>query len=224
MPLSIIVPYLDPDAPNRNASRRGRKPMAGRRQAASSKSPACSRSSRTAGISQHRLADRRRALRRRAFTTHPDKAAVQRLQSVLGIRLRAAQRRHLWSGRDRRHFRARDAIRRGARGMKQNRPPSDGLQFYGHGKIDGATGQMTVTLRDRADVALWSTTLDPKMRRIQSLVARAPAASAVAAAAQKWSPAIASSGKSPGTRELAPGCLRRRLDGAGWAGIVPIPP
>jgi alkaline phosphatase D len=26
----------------------------------------------------------------------------------------------------------------------------------------GAGGQMTVTLRDRADVALWSTTLDPK--------------------------------------------------------------
>jgi alkaline phosphatase D len=40
--------------------------------------------------------------------------------------------------------------------------PSDGLQFFGHVKIDGATGQMTVTLRDRNDVALWSTTLDPK--------------------------------------------------------------
>ena len=40
--------------------------------------------------------------------------------------------------------------------------PSDGLQFFGHVKIDGATGQMTVTLRDRADTALWSTTLDPK--------------------------------------------------------------
>jgi alkaline phosphatase D len=29
-------------------------------------------------------------------------------------------------------------------------------------QIAGATGQMTVTLRDRADVALWSTTLDPR--------------------------------------------------------------
>jgi len=28
--------------------------------------------------------------------------------------------------------------------------------------FDGATGQMTVTLRDRADTALWSTTPDPK--------------------------------------------------------------
>jgi len=45
---------------------------------------------------------------------------------------------------------------------KQNLPPSAGMQFFGHVKIDGTTGQMTVTLRDRADVALWSTTLDPK--------------------------------------------------------------
>jgi alkaline phosphatase D len=44
----------------------------------------------------------------------------------------------------------------------QNLPPSAGLQFFGHVRIDGASGQMTVTLRDRADVALWSTTLDPK--------------------------------------------------------------
>jgi alkaline phosphatase D len=45
---------------------------------------------------------------------------------------------------------------------KQNLPPSAGMQFFGHVKIDGASGQMIVTLRDRADVALWSTTLDPK--------------------------------------------------------------
>jgi alkaline phosphatase D len=44
----------------------------------------------------------------------------------------------------------------------QNMPPSAGMQFFGHVRIDGASGQMTVTLRDRADVALWSTTLDPK--------------------------------------------------------------
>ena len=42
-----------------------------------------------------------------------------------------------------------------------NLPPSAGMQFFGHVRIDGLTGQMTVTLRDRADVALWSTTLDP---------------------------------------------------------------
>ncbi|HVD74473.1 MAG TPA: alkaline phosphatase D family protein, partial [Xanthobacteraceae bacterium] len=40
---------------------------------------------------------------------------------------------------------------------KQNLPPSAGMQFFGHVRIDGASGQLTVTLRDRADVALWST-------------------------------------------------------------------
>jgi alkaline phosphatase D len=45
---------------------------------------------------------------------------------------------------------------------KQNLPPSAGMQFFGHVRIDGSTGQMTVTLRDRADTALWSTTLEPK--------------------------------------------------------------
>jgi alkaline phosphatase D len=43
-----------------------------------------------------------------------------------------------------------------------NLPPSAGMQFFGNVKIDGATGQMAVTLRDRNDVALWSATLDPK--------------------------------------------------------------
>ena len=46
---------------------------------------------------------------------------------------------------------------------KQNLSPLSGMQFFGHVRIEGATGQMTVTLRDRADVALWSITLDPKM-------------------------------------------------------------
>jgi alkaline phosphatase D len=45
---------------------------------------------------------------------------------------------------------------------KQNLPPSAGMQFFGHVRIDGASGQLTVTLRDRADTALWSTTLEPK--------------------------------------------------------------
>jgi alkaline phosphatase D len=45
---------------------------------------------------------------------------------------------------------------------KQNLPPSAGMQFFGHVRIDGASGQMTVTLRDRADNALWSTSLEPK--------------------------------------------------------------
>ncbi|MBI5263913.1 MAG: alkaline phosphatase D family protein [Bradyrhizobium sp.] len=44
---------------------------------------------------------------------------------------------------------------------KQNLPPWAGMQFFGHVRIEGATGRMTVALRDRADTELWSTTLDP---------------------------------------------------------------
>ncbi len=44
----------------------------------------------------------------------------------------------------------------------QNLPPSAGLQFFGHVGIDAGTEQMTVTLRDVADNALWSKTLDPQ--------------------------------------------------------------
>jgi alkaline phosphatase D len=44
----------------------------------------------------------------------------------------------------------------------QNLPPSEGMQFFGHIGIDGATEQMTVTLKDVDDKSLWSTTLDPK--------------------------------------------------------------
>jgi alkaline phosphatase D len=44
-----------------------------------------------------------------------------------------------------------------------NLPPSEGLQFFGHVAIDGATRAMTVTLRDVDDRALWSRTLAPKL-------------------------------------------------------------
>jgi alkaline phosphatase D len=43
----------------------------------------------------------------------------------------------------------------------QNLPPSAGYQFFGHVALDGATEQMTVTLKDAADTALWSIVLDP---------------------------------------------------------------
>ena len=43
-----------------------------------------------------------------------------------------------------------------------NLPPSAGMQFFGHVKIDGKSGQMTVSLRDRVDAELWAITLDPK--------------------------------------------------------------
>jgi alkaline phosphatase D len=43
-----------------------------------------------------------------------------------------------------------------------NVPPTAGLQFFGHVAIEGTTGVMTVTLKDRDDNALWSTNIEPK--------------------------------------------------------------
>jgi len=42
-----------------------------------------------------------------------------------------------------------------------NLAPCYGLQFFGHVAIDDATECLTVTLKDVADSALWSITLDP---------------------------------------------------------------
>ena len=44
----------------------------------------------------------------------------------------------------------------------QNLPPSEGLQFFGHVAIDGASEVMTVTLKDVEDRALWSVNLEPR--------------------------------------------------------------
>jgi alkaline phosphatase D len=43
-----------------------------------------------------------------------------------------------------------------------NLSPAAGLQFFGHVKIAGDSGVMTVTLRDAADSALWSVDLTPE--------------------------------------------------------------
>jgi len=43
----------------------------------------------------------------------------------------------------------------------QNLPPSEGMQFFGHIAIDGASQQMTVTLKDVDDRSLWAKILDP---------------------------------------------------------------
>jgi alkaline phosphatase D len=42
-----------------------------------------------------------------------------------------------------------------------NLAPCYGLQFFGRVAIDGATGSLTVTLKDVEDRALWSKVLDP---------------------------------------------------------------
>jgi alkaline phosphatase D len=44
-----------------------------------------------------------------------------------------------------------------------NLAPCYGLQFFGHVAIEGATGSLTVTLKDVEDRALWSTTLNPAL-------------------------------------------------------------
>lgn len=43
-----------------------------------------------------------------------------------------------------------------------NLPPTAGLQFFGHVRIDGETDVMTVTLRDIADQALYSVDIPPE--------------------------------------------------------------
>jgi alkaline phosphatase D len=47
-------------------------------------------------------------------------------------------------------------------GVNINHGPSYGMQFFGHVAIDGATGVMTVTLKDMHDNALWSKQFEPK--------------------------------------------------------------
>ena len=48
------------------------------------------------------------------------------------------------------------------RGMKPNRPPSDGHQFFGVARVAGKTSAMTVTLHDRGGKSLYSVELPPE--------------------------------------------------------------
>ena len=45
---------------------------------------------------------------------------------------------------------------------KPNLPPTMGLQFFGHVRIDGDSEVMTVTLRDIADQALYTVDIQPE--------------------------------------------------------------
>ena len=47
-------------------------------------------------------------------------------------------------------------------GMKQNRPPSEGLQFFGLVDIDSQTKVMTVAHYNRDGDKLWSVDIEPK--------------------------------------------------------------
>ena len=46
-------------------------------------------------------------------------------------------------------------------GMKQNRPPTDGMQYFGLAKIDGATRVLTVSLNDLTGTTLYSVDVKP---------------------------------------------------------------
>ncbi len=45
---------------------------------------------------------------------------------------------------------------------RKNLPPSEGLQFFGHVKIDGKTGVMSVSLKDLYDATLFAVDLTPE--------------------------------------------------------------
>jgi alkaline phosphatase D len=47
-------------------------------------------------------------------------------------------------------------------GMKQNRPPSDGFQFFGTLRVDGRTEALTVSLRNAAGAVLYTLELPPE--------------------------------------------------------------
>ncbi|MET3304069.1 alkaline phosphatase D [Bradyrhizobium diazoefficiens] len=79
---------------------------------------------KTAPIKQHGVADRGRALRRRALL-RPEQGAIPGFRAVLGIRLRPAARRHLRSERARQHVWAGGALRQGA-GQGQPEPAAVG--------------------------------------------------------------------------------------------------
>src|SRR5262245_58630017 len=46
-------------------------------------------------------------------------------------------------------------------GMKQNRPPTDGMQYFGLAKIDGATQALTVSLNDLTGKTLYKVDVNP---------------------------------------------------------------
>jgi alkaline phosphatase D len=54
-------------------------------------------------------------------------------------------------------------VKGSTRELGANLSPAYGLQFFGHVAIDGATEEMTVTLKDVADNALWSRKLEPRL-------------------------------------------------------------
>ena len=108
---------------------------------------------------QRAVRHRRRPLRGRP-PLRPVARDLDRLRSVLGVRRRAAPRRHLRPGRPRRDVRSRGGVHVGRR-RSRNRPPSDDLQFFGQVAIDPTTRAATVTLHDREGRTIFTKALEP---------------------------------------------------------------
>ncbi len=158
MPLSIIV--YD-DAPNKKGSEafaQGDGPPRGR-EAGDRRPPALHQDIRRR---QHRVADGGRALRRRALLQPRQGAVFQEFDPFWEFVAGPLHAGTFGPNELDNTFGPEVKFIKAPGPGNQNLPPSAGMQFFGHVRIDGASGQMTVTLRDRADVALWSTTLDPK--------------------------------------------------------------
>ena len=109
MPLSIIV-YDDATSKKGSEAIRARRRPAARPRTRNRRSLALHEDRRRA---QHGVADRRRALRRRALL-QSQQGAISGFRAVLGIRRRAASRRHVRAERTRQHVRARREIHQGA--------------------------------------------------------------------------------------------------------------
>ena len=95
----------------------------------------------------------------------PDKAAFQDFEPFWEFVSGADPRRLLRPEQARHHLRPATDVRQGAgSGAGVNLSPATEYLLLGHVAIDGVTGAMTVTLKDIDDRALWSTTLEPKLR------------------------------------------------------------
>ena len=93
----------------------------------------------------------------------PQPGAVPGLRPVLGVRERPAQCRHVRPQRARRHVRARDGVREGARGGTGEPAAQCRHAFFGQVDIDGTSEVMTVRLKDIAGATLFTQELVPEV-------------------------------------------------------------
>jgi len=136
MPLSLIV---RDDYAGKRARKRSRK-ATGPPRGANSRLPICCVFIRDSGVANTVWLNGRRALRGGAFSTIPTRRSFRISRRSGEI---VAGPLHAGNGlteRTRQYFRARGEIRQ-SRSARQDSVASDGMQFFGHVRIDGATGK-----------------------------------------------------------------------------------